>query len=263
MNKFKQLMVLSFAGYIILSSLPARAETLVTDLSQHVIEITSQFSGSELLLFGAIERHATESIQSDEISVQGLDYDIIVVVQSDPTDLVIRKKEHIAGIWINKENQTLKNVPGYYVIGSTRPLDEFLSKEVQVEWGLGLNNLTITNENGDEIVEFKQALIRNMINKGLYQEASGNVIVKDEILFRASLAFPSNMPVGNYKADVYLVRDGNIIINHRTDLLVDKRGIERFIYNFAHEYPPYYGMMAIFVAISIGLFTGFVAKKIT
>ena len=102
-----------------------------------------------------------------------------------------------------------------------------------------------------------------MIEKGLYQEHSGNVTVKNEILFRANLAFPSNMPVGDYKAEVYLVRDGNIIIKHSTDLLVDKRGFERFIYNFANEFPSYYGIMAIFVALSVGLISGLIARKIT
>ncbi|MDG1858818.1 MAG: TIGR02186 family protein, partial [Emcibacteraceae bacterium] len=147
---------------------PARAETLVTDLSQHVIEITSQFAGSNLLLFGALERHAMESHQSDEIAVQGLDYDIIVVVQSDPTDLIIRKKENVGGIWINNENHTAKGVPGYYVLGSTRPLDDFLSAEKQAEFGLGLKNLNITSEADIDIVEYKEALIRNMKEKGLY-----------------------------------------------------------------------------------------------
>ncbi|HPF45306.1 MAG TPA: TIGR02186 family protein [Emcibacteraceae bacterium] len=239
-----------------------RAETLVTDLSQHLIEITSQFSGRELLLFGALERHAMESIQSDDITVQGLDYDIIVVVQSSPTDVVIRKKNKVAGIWINSEDQIIRGVPGYYVIGSTRPLDEFLSKKDQSELGLGLENLRIVNDDGEEIKEYKEALIRNMIENGLYKESSGNVMIKDEILFRANLAFPSNMPVGNYTADVYLVRDSKVIINHRTDLLVDKRGLERFIFNFAHDYPPYYGIIVVILAISIGLFTGFVAKKV-
>jgi|TARA_R110002096_G_scaffold436096_2_gene667498 uncharacterized protein (TIGR02186 family) len=255
--------LISLGLFICASTLPARAETLVTDLSQHVIEITSQFSGSELLLFGALERHAMESVQSDEIAVQGLDYDIIVVVQSDPTNLMIRKKQRVAGIWINNENQMVRGVPGYYVVGSTRPLNDFLSKADQIELGLGLENLKIVNENDEEIGEFKEALIRNMKARGLYKEGSGNVTVKDEILFRANLEFPSNTPVGDYKADVYLVRDGNIIINHSTDLLVDKRGIERVIYNFAHEYPPYYGIMAVFVALSVGLFSGFVAKKIS
>lgn len=239
------------------------AETLVTDLSQNEIQITSQFAGSQLLLFGALERHATESIQNDEISVQGLDYDIIVVVQSEPTDLVIRKKEKIGGIWINNENQTVRGVPGYYVIGSTRDLDDFLSPEDQRSLGLGLKNIKVTNDDDIEVEEYKEALIRNMVSKRLYQEESGNVTVKDEILFRANLDFPSNMPVGSYKADVYLVRDGNIIINHRTDLLVDKTGIERLIYNFAHEFPPLYGIMAILLAISAGLFSGFVAQKVS
>lgn len=252
-----------FLFFIGLLSTPARAETLVTDLSQHEIQITSQFSGSELLLFGALERYATESIQTDEIAVQGLNYDIIVLVQSEPTDLVIRKKEKIAGIWVNNQNQTVRGVPGYYAIGSTRPLDEFLSPMDQRSLGLGLKNIKVTNDNDIEVEEYKDALIRNMLSKRLYQEDSGNVIVKDEILFRATLDFPSNMPVGNYKADVYLVRDGNVVINHSTALLVDKSGFERIIYNFAQEFPPLYGIMAIVVAISAGLFSGFVARKVT
>lgn len=245
------------------SIFPSYSETLVTALSQEEIEITSQFSGSELLLFGAFERHALESIQSSEISVQGLDYDIIVVVQSEPTDLVIRKKQKVAGIWINNENQMVRGVPGYYAVGSTRPLNDFLSKEDQVELGLGLENLKIVNDGDEEIEEYKQALIRTMKERGLYKEKSGNVTVKNEILFRANLTFPSNMPVGNYKADIYLVRDGNIINYDDMVLPVDKRGVERFVYNFAHDYPPFYGIMAVLVALIVGLFSGFVAKKIS
>ncbi len=124
-------MVLRIIGFVMLlffATLSANSETLVTDLSQNEIEITSQFAGSELLLFGAIERYARDAIQSDEISVQGLDYDIIVVVRSEPTDLIIRKKENKAGIWVNSENITVRGVPGYYAIASTRPLDDFFIK---------------------------------------------------------------------------------------------------------------------------------------
>ena len=245
------------------SIFPSYSETLVTALSQEEIEITSQFSGSELLLFGAFERHALESIQSSEISVQGLDYDIIVVVQSEPTDMVIRKKEKIGGIWVNNENQTVRNIPGYYVVGTTRPIDEFLSPEKQAEFGIGLKNLNVTSDTDEDVAEYKEALLRNMIAKGLYLEEVGNVTVKEEILFHANINFPSNMPVGKYSAYVYLVRDGNIVLNDNIGLKVDKQGVERVIYNFANEYPSYYGIMAIFVAISVGLFSGFVAKKIS
>lgn len=263
----KAIKTIKFLSVLLSSSLLmisfVRAETMITDLSQHEIEITSQFSGQELLLFGAIERHVEGNSLSEEITVQGIDYDIIVVVQSQPTELVIRKKENVAGIWLNKANHTIRDIPGYYVIGSTRPLNKFLAQEKQIEYGLGLDNLKFTSDSNDDITEFKEALIRNMIEKGLYLESDGNVTVKNEILFRASIAFPANMPIGDYKADVYLVKDGDIIINHRTDLLVDKQGLERFIYNFAHEYPPYYGIIAVLVAISIGLFSGFVAKKVS
>ncbi|MDA0707493.1 MAG: TIGR02186 family protein [Proteobacteria bacterium] len=261
-QKILNLMITVIASMVFVCTF-ARSETLITDLSQHVIEITSQFSGQELLLFGAIERHVADVKTINDITVQGLGYDIIVVVQNEPTNLMIRKKEKVAGIWVNNESQIMSNVPGYYVIGSTRPLDDFLSKDKQIEYSLGLNNLKFSSSLNEDFGDYKDALIRNMIAKGLYSESSGNVIVKSEILFSARLNFPANMPIGNYKADVYLIRDGDIIINHHTDLLVDKRGFERIIYNFAHDYPAYYGLIAVFVALSVGLFTGFVAKKIS
>ena len=263
MTFFKSNLFNGFALVIatcLISTSLAKSETLVTDLSQHTIEITSRFSGSELLLFGALERHAHESTQSGEITVQGLNYDIIVVVQSEPTDLIIRKKENIAGIWVNNENQTIQGIPGYYVIESTRPLDQILSKGKLAEYGLGLQNI---GDGSVEAGEYKEALIRNMIDSGLYLESSDNVTVRNEILFRANLTFPSNMPVGDYKSSVYLVRDGDIILEDHSILPVNKRGIERVIYNFAHDYPPYYGIMAIIVAISAGLFSGYVAKKLS
>ncbi len=241
----------------------ARAERMVTDLSSHAIEITSQFSGTELMIFGAIERAITRS-RGQNIVVEGIDYDIIVVVQSGRHDVVVRRKEMIGPIWANKGFRTLENVPGYYAVTTTRPINQILTPEQQRLLGAGIDRLKIDFRepvSKEEEKNFRAGFIRNMKAKKLYSQQEGTISVLDDILFRAILYFPANMPVGDYQVEVHLVRDGEVILSVESPLEVGKKGLERLIYNFAHESPAYYGIMAIILALSAGWLGGFVTRK--
>lgn len=248
-------------------SLPVKAEQLVTDLSDHVIEITSRFSGRELLLFGAIDRLIPQEDGGHGVTVQGLDYDVIVVVKSDPVPLMVRRKENIGGIWINQSYQIFEKAPGYYAVASTRPLREILPEYSRKLLGLGLENLTFKSRMElpeEEQRAYQGGLLRNMIRKGLYMESSGSVSLQDDILFRAQLDFPANVPVGNYWVKVFLVRDQEVISSSKSlDLLVDKRGIERLIYDFAHQSPALYGIMAVLMALFVGWLAGLLSRKVS
>jgi len=244
----------------------ARAERMVTDLSSHVIEITSQFSGTELLIFGAIERTIPQADGGHGVTIEGADYDIIVVVQSERHDMIIRRKELIGPVWANKTALTLKDIQGYYAITSTRPLDLILSAEQLEFLGAGLDQLKIVFDepvSAAEMQAFRRGFIRNMRAKKLYSQQEGAISILDDILFRAILEFPANMPVGDYQVDVYLVRDGEIILAEKSPLEVGKAGIERVIYNFAHERPSLYGMMAVLVALFAGWLGGFLSRKMS
>ncbi len=59
-------------------------EPLVADLDNHLVAITAGFTGEELLLFG---------------TMQG-DGDIVVVVHGPKQDIVARRKDRLAGIWM-------------------------------------------------------------------------------------------------------------------------------------------------------------------
>jgi len=240
------------------------AERMVTDLSSHVIEITSKFSGTELLIFGAIERAITKSGGGQNIVVEGIDYDIIVVVQSERNDMIIRRKEMIGPIWANKGHKTLKSVQGYYAVTTTRPLDQILSREQSKLLGAAIDQIKINfDEPVSEIEEraYREGFIRNMKAKKLYSQQEGTISVLDDILFRAILAFPANMPVGNYQVDVHLVRDGEVILSEQSSLEVGKIGLERIIYSFAHDHPAFYGIVAIIVALFAGWLGGFLTNR--
>jgi len=245
---------------------PVMAERMVTDLSRHVIEITSRFSGTELLIFGAIERNIPQWDRGNPIVVEGTDYDIIVIVQSARHDMIVRRKEQIGPIWINRDFRTLKNVQGYYALTSTRPLNLILPAAELETLQAGIKQLTITFAEPVSVAEekaYRDGFIRNMKARNLYSQQEGTISVLDDILFRAILEFPANMPVGDYQVDVHLILNGEVILSEQSPLEVGKTGLERLIFKFAHEHPPYYGIMAIIVALFAGWLGGFLSRKMS
>ncbi|MBL4802291.1 MAG: TIGR02186 family protein [Emcibacter sp.] len=259
------LVLLSCLGSLF-STQMAWAERMVTDLSRHTIEIRSQFSGTELLIFGAIEREILQGDGGHGVSIEGMDYDIIVVVQSARHDMIVRRKELVGPIWVNKDFYTLKNVQGYYAVASTRPLRKILSEDNLRILQAGIEYLDIDFiEPISELEDaaYRAGFIRNMKAKKLYNQREGTISILDDILFRAILEFPANMPVGQYQVDVHLIRDGEILLSEESPLEVGKAGIERIIFMFAHEYPSYYGIMAVIVALFAGWLGGFISRKMS
>src|SRR5206468_1870341 len=90
----------------------ARAQELVSGLSTDLIQITSNFNGTDIVLFGAIE------IDQSAIAK---DQDLVIVIRGPPVDMTVRRKERVFGLWINRRQVQLSGMPGYYFLASTRP----------------------------------------------------------------------------------------------------------------------------------------------
>ncbi|PKP78352.1 MAG: hypothetical protein CVT81_04300 [Alphaproteobacteria bacterium HGW-Alphaproteobacteria-3] len=237
-------------------ALPARADQLVTDLSEHQIAIRSNFTGTEILLFGAVEAARPGS--------RALNRDIVVVVQGPSRPMTVRRKEQMAAVWVNHDSVTYPNVPGYYAIASTRPLEVMATPETMKALRIGIENISPGTPAAhaidgtpqilppDDERTFWKALIRNMRRDGLYFSVPGGVTFLGQTLFRATVEIPANVPVGLYTAKVYLLQDGEVIDTISSPLYIDKRGVERFIFRMAHTDPLLYGMIAVLLAAFAG-----------
>lgn len=71
-------------------------------------------------------------------------------------------------------------------------------------------------------------------------------------LFRAPIEFPATVPVGTYRAEVYLIRDDRVIAAQATPLFIMKRGLEQSLYRFAQEQRLAYGFLIVLLAVFIG-----------
>ena len=73
---------------------PASAERLVVSLSNHRVAVTSNFVGEELVLFGTVEPDSPATPLHPP-------YDLVVTVSGPRQTLRTRRKQRMAGIWVN------------------------------------------------------------------------------------------------------------------------------------------------------------------
>jgi uncharacterized protein (TIGR02186 family) len=217
----------------------ARGQALIADLSDHLIAINTGFTGVKLLLFGTIDQPG----------------DIVVLVHGPTTQIEVRRKERVAGIWLNTDRVSYVDVPSFYAVASNRPLDVIASPALREELQIGIENIPMTAEDdvhADELNEFRAGLIRNMQKLGLYGTEVGQVTFLGDQLFRTTVNFPSNVPIGSYRVQVLLFRDGEVASAQTTPLYVSKTGFDAEVFLFAHDYSVIYGLLAIIGALLAG-----------
>ena len=237
---------------------PAPAAELVTDLSQHLIAITSSFQGTNLLLFGSVQESPAANLVAEGTA------DIVVVVRGPVQPAVVRQKSRVAGIWVNRDSLTFDSVPGYYAVLSNRPLDEIASASVLGRNRIGLQHLDFRLRGGaqrEDAGDFRDAIIRARIRANLFVQDEGAVAFLGGTLFRTDVYFPANVPVGNYSAEIFLLRDGRMISAQTSPLFIDKSGIERRIYQLAHTRPAIYGALAVIMAVLAGWLAAVVFRR--
>ena len=218
---------------------PVFAQAVVADLSDHLIAVTTGFAGTKLLLFGAIEGDAADVV------------------------IVVRRKERLGGIWINRHNLTFGGVPAFYRLASTEPPETLASNRILARHGIGLDHISMvqpTGANGD-LPTFRAALIRGKQRLGLYPEENGQITLLGNRLFRSDIFFPSNVPTGTYNVTVYLLRNGKVISAQTTPLVVSKVGVGARVFAFAHSHSALYGIAALAMALFAGWFAGAVFKR--
>lgn len=226
-------------------AVPARAEEIVLGLSQDEVAITATFEGSDILIFGAIKRDGPVQVPGD--------LGVIVTIAGPDEPVTVRKKDRRLGIWVNTEAVEIEVAPTFYAVATNRPLDEILTSGEDLNTRISMQRaIRSVGATAESAQNFTDALIRIRASQGLYQTIPEGVSVAEEALFRALIPLPANLTEGDYVAEIYLTRDKRIIDLYTTTIPVKKVGLERWLYNLAHENPFLYGLMSLSIAIAAG-----------
>jgi uncharacterized protein (TIGR02186 family) len=231
---------------------PVTAQELASGLSTDLIQITSNFNGTDIVLFGATETPGETTPNKDQ--------DLVIVIRGPPVDMTVRRKARVFGIWINREEVQLSGMPGYYFLASTRPLDDIATLATLQRFRLGTANLEATTRGATgpaNAAAFRAAAIRDLKRDHLYWESPTGIEFLSRTLFRAQIPIPAAVPPGEYRAEVFLFRGGAVVSAQSSPLFVDKSGFERQVFNYAYQASFAYGFVTVLMALGFG-YAGFV-----
>lgn len=242
------------APLLLAAAAPAAATPrLVTELSQSRIDISYRFAGAELLVFGAIQYPGGRTPDEEP--------GIAIVVRGPTEAVIVREKGRVAGIWVNRDSLRFETVPGFYAVASTEPVRALLDERNAAIHEIGLNHIQFSPVTGadagpEKIRHFEAGLTGVRQRRGLFVEQPYGVRITEGVLFRARIPFPSAVPVGPYRAEIYLIREGRVLARATAPLIIDKTGFERAVWVFARERPLLYGLLAVGLAVGSGLAAG-------
>ena len=173
---------------------------LVPDISARKVEIRYSFTGAQLLLFGAIVYPGGRPPSRPA--------DIVVVLRGPVQPILVREKQRIPHIWMNADSNRFRSAPSFYSVASSRPISELVDERTAAIYEMGLHNLQLSPGGGalpEKERRFEAGLLDLRRRHGLYAENPRGVEISDRVLYRATITIPSQVPVGTYTAETFLV----------------------------------------------------------
>jgi len=221
----------------------ALASGLVVDLPKSSVDITTQFEGEQVTVYG---------VSKDQGGV-------IVVLEGPSRKMTVRKKGQILGAWINNQSVTFRNVPVYYVMASS--FGEVENESLFLKYKTGIKNMGVEPDgkiNPEHLKAFKEAFIRNKEQQNFYDEVPSKIEFLGEGLFKAEFYLPSNVPVGTYHVRTYFFTGSELTQQVEKTMEVSKAGLGSRIEMFSKDYSFVYGVLCVLLA----LFSGWISNRV-
>ena len=147
---------------------------------------------------------------------------------------------------------------------SSHPIVQIVAPQELKKYGLSLESgLEGSALEGSThgMEDWRTAFLRLKQSKKYYKEFDNAVTVVGGRLFFSKLTLPAKLPLGEYKLDTYLVRDGKVTAHQYSKLEVRQVQSELWVSNFAHQSPWVYGVSFTLLAIAIGLGLGIMLRR--
>lgn len=222
---------------------------LVTELATDRVDITSQFTGEKILVFGAISSPG----------------DVIIKVTSPNETVALTRKAELGPFWLSDGKIRISHAPGLLYLLSTRPIPDVLSMQARQQYGLRLEDALARAKPLDTIPkdmqDWQSAYLRLKKADGYYRHEDQAIHLVGNRLFSTSLDLPAKLPLGTYRLDIYLVKDGNVIAQQQRTLNVQQVRLEHWVSQTAHTWSWTFGISFVVFAMLLGLFLGVVLRK--
>jgi uncharacterized protein (TIGR02186 family) len=156
---------------------------------------------------------------------------------------------------MNGDSNRFRSAPSFYAVASSRPIAELVDDRTASIYEMGLHNLQLSPGGGafpEKERRFEAGLLDLRTRQGLYSENPKGVEISGGVLYRATITIPSQVPVGTYTAETFLVDRGRVLAVATKDIEINKSGFERYVALAARRHEGLYGLAAVLLSLGLG-----------
>jgi uncharacterized protein (TIGR02186 family) len=156
---------------------------------------------------------------------------------------------------MNADSSRFRSAPSYYAVASSRPISSLVDERTAAIYEMGLGNLQLSPGGGalpEKERRFEAGLLDLRTREALYSENPRGVEISNGVLYRATITIPSQVPVGTYTAETFLVDRGRVLAVATRDIQINKSGFERYVALAARRHSFLYGLVAVLLSLGLG-----------
>ncbi|MCJ7837832.1 MAG: TIGR02186 family protein [Burkholderiales bacterium] len=215
-------------------------EPLVVAPATTPVEITTDFAGADLKAVGAMSGPG----------------ELIIKLVGPKQEATMSRETKIGPFWVEGDRVRMGGAPSLLFLYATSPISTILSPEEQQKYGLILEGVWVRVDpqlKAHAASDWRKAFFRLKEKRGYYHEDDSAIRVFGNRLFIADMRLPGDLQVGTYTVETLLVKSGKVVGHTVGSFNVRLSGIERWVWNEAHDHPWLFGSLFTLLCMVLGL----------
>ena len=236
---------------------PEAQEKVITAASKNLIEIGLSYRGDQIHFFGVNP-------------VPGSDL-IIRLTAAKSEEVKLSVKGRVGPFWMTVKQYDVTDAPFVYKLHSTKPLDQLISPAVAQELELGYEavrqkmkmHLSRGEAAPDDADKVFKGLIKIKEKANLYNIVADpkRLEITEGKLFKHYFRFPAAATEGKYLVESFAFSNGQLVGYGKDIIEIKKVGLEHWLTNVSQNYPIFFGILAVVIALAAGLLVGMIFRK--
>lgn len=230
---------LLFAGLMLQT--PSWAdEPLVVVPDTGEVKITTDFAGTDVKAVGSMRGPA----------------DLIIKLVGPQQEATLSRETKLGPFWVEGETMKMEGAPSLLFLYATAPIASILPPVEQEKYGLRLEGVPVRvapQLKARAAEDWRNAFFRLKERQGYYHEDDTAIRVFGNRLFIADMRLPGDLQVGTYSVETLVVKSGKVVGRDVGQFKVRLAGIERRVWEAAHDHPWLFGSLFTLLAMLLGL----------
>ena len=214
-------------------------EPLVVVPDTNEVKINTDFTGTEVKAVGSMRGPA----------------DLIIKLVGPQQVATLSRETKLGPFWVEGETMKMEGAPSLLFLYATAPIASILPAAEQEKYGVRLEGVPVhvaPQLKARAAEDWRKAFFRLKERQGYYHEDDTAIRVFGNRLFIADMRLPGDLQVGTYTVETLVVKSGKVVGRNVGQFSVRLSGIERWVWNAAHDHSWFFGSLFTLLAMLLG-----------